>query len=223
MKTRVGLAVLLALAAAGGCTKQTAGTSGATSGATASTPESLIIQQATQTPAMPAAAPSEPALAAAPAAPVDTTAAASAAATSKTGSAQEIQQALKQAGFYQGAIDGKIGPKTQQAIKEFQQAHQLKVDGKVGPRTWAALQPYLTASAGAAETSSTQLTYCAFSTDASHHSPRTRYAGCGVFYLASASHQRCSAAAKMTYAQPTITMMSVVFSPTMRRVALAGQ
>ena len=166
MKTRVGVAVLLALAAAGGCTKQTASSN--TPG-TASTPESTIIQQATQTPATMAALPMEPAPAAsmaampmeptpatdaAPAAPMET--AAAPAAAGKVGTAQEIQQALKQAGFYQGAIDGKVGPKTQQAIKEFQQAHQLKVDGKVGPRTWAALQPYLTASAGAAETSSTQ-------------------------------------------------------------------
>ena len=151
MKTRVGVAVLLALAAAGGCTKQTAGTSN-TPG-TASTPESTIIQQATQTPATMAALPMEPApaasmpmepaTAAAPAAPMDTTAESGAGA--KVGSAQNIQQALKQAGFYQGAVDGKIGPKTQQAIKAFQQAHQLKVDGKVGPKTWAALQAHASA------------------------------------------------------------------------------
>ena len=90
-----------------------------------------------------------PATAAAPAAPMET--AAAPATGAQVGSAQEIQQALKQAGFYQGAIDGKVGPKTQQAIKAFQQAHQLKVDGKVGPRTWAALQS--SASAASSSTS----------------------------------------------------------------------
>jgi len=57
---------------------------------------------------------------------------------------KEIQTALKKAGLYTGAIDGKIGPKTKMAIEEFQKAKGLKVDGKVGPKTWAELQKYLT-------------------------------------------------------------------------------
>jgi peptidoglycan hydrolase-like protein with peptidoglycan-binding domain len=57
---------------------------------------------------------------------------------------KEIQTALKKAGYYAGAIDGKIGPKTMKAIEEFQKAKGLKVDGKVGPRTWAELEKYLT-------------------------------------------------------------------------------
>lgn len=56
---------------------------------------------------------------------------------------KEIQTALKNAGFYAGAIDGKIGPKTKNAIEEFQKAKGLKVDGKIGPKTWAELQKYL--------------------------------------------------------------------------------
>lgn len=56
---------------------------------------------------------------------------------------KEIQMALKNAGFYAGAIDGKIGPKSKQAILDFQKANGLKVDGKVGPKTWAALEKYL--------------------------------------------------------------------------------
>lgn len=56
---------------------------------------------------------------------------------------KDIQTALKNAGFYAGAIDGKIGPKTKKAIEEFQRAKGLKVDGKVGPRTWADLETYL--------------------------------------------------------------------------------
>ena len=57
---------------------------------------------------------------------------------------KDIQKALKNAGFYTGAIDGKIGPKTKNAIVEFQKAKGLKADGKVGPKTWAALEKYLT-------------------------------------------------------------------------------
>ena len=56
---------------------------------------------------------------------------------------KDIQTALKNAGFYTGAVDGKIGPKTKNAIEEFQKAKGLKVDGKVGPRTWAELETYL--------------------------------------------------------------------------------
>jgi peptidoglycan hydrolase-like protein with peptidoglycan-binding domain len=56
---------------------------------------------------------------------------------------KEIQAALKNAGYYTGAIDGKIGPKSKKAIEDFQKANGLKVDGKVGPKTWAALSSYL--------------------------------------------------------------------------------
>lgn len=56
---------------------------------------------------------------------------------------KDIQTALKNAGFYTGSIDGKIGPKTKSAIMEFQKAKALKADGKVGPKTWAELEKYL--------------------------------------------------------------------------------
>jgi murein L,D-transpeptidase YcbB/YkuD len=59
---------------------------------------------------------------------------------------ENIQKALKNAGFYTGEIDGKIGPKTIEAIKEFQGKNNLKVDGKVGPKTWEDLRKYLTTS-----------------------------------------------------------------------------
>jgi len=52
---------------------------------------------------------------------------------------QEIQTALKNAGFYNGAIDGKSGPMTKKAIEEFQKANGLKADGKVGTKTWTIL------------------------------------------------------------------------------------
>ena len=57
-------------------------------------------------------------------------------------SVREIQQSLKNAGFYQGAIDGKTGPMTKEAIREFQRVHGLKDDGVVGKQTWAKLSTY---------------------------------------------------------------------------------
>ena len=56
---------------------------------------------------------------------------------------KDIQKALKNAGFYTGSVDGKLGPKTKKAIEEFQSSKGLKADGKVGPKTWAELEKYL--------------------------------------------------------------------------------
>ncbi|MDO8525938.1 MAG: peptidoglycan-binding domain-containing protein [Candidatus Omnitrophota bacterium] len=56
---------------------------------------------------------------------------------------KDIQRALKNAGFYAGSVDGKIGPRTKKAIEEFQRSKGLKADGKVGPMTWAELEKYL--------------------------------------------------------------------------------
>jgi len=58
-------------------------------------------------------------------------------------SPKQIQRALKNAGFYQGPIDGKIGDKTKKAIVKFQKAKGFKADGIVGKRTSAALNKYL--------------------------------------------------------------------------------
>jgi predicted RNase H-like nuclease (RuvC/YqgF family) len=57
--------------------------------------------------------------------------------------ATEIQTALKNAGFYNGSIDGKIGKRTKQAIRDFQKANGLVADGIVGNKTWAKLGKYL--------------------------------------------------------------------------------
>lgn len=57
-------------------------------------------------------------------------------------SIHQIQTALKNAGYYTGNVDGKSGPLTEKAIKDFQKANNLKVDGKVGPNTWQALSKY---------------------------------------------------------------------------------
>ncbi|MBI5873630.1 MAG: peptidoglycan-binding protein [Candidatus Omnitrophica bacterium] len=55
---------------------------------------------------------------------------------------KDIQAALKNAGFYQGDVDGKFGPKSKKAVEDFQTANDLKADGKVGPNTWDKLKKY---------------------------------------------------------------------------------
>lgn len=56
---------------------------------------------------------------------------------------KQIQAALKSAGYYKGEIDGEIGPRSQNAILDFQKNNDLKPDGKVGPKTWSKLKKYL--------------------------------------------------------------------------------
>ena len=57
-------------------------------------------------------------------------------------STREVQQALKNAGFYQGTVDGRSGPMTKDAVKEFQRVHGLTDDGVVGRQTWQKLKAY---------------------------------------------------------------------------------
>ncbi|MDD5440325.1 MAG: peptidoglycan-binding protein [Candidatus Omnitrophica bacterium] len=52
------------------------------------------------------------------------------------------QEALKQAGFYQGKVDGAIGPMTKKAIEDFQLQNNLTVTGKVDMATWEKLRSY---------------------------------------------------------------------------------
>jgi peptidoglycan hydrolase-like protein with peptidoglycan-binding domain len=56
---------------------------------------------------------------------------------------RQIQFALKKAGFYKGAIDGKIGSQTRRAIKEFQKSKGLKPNGIIGQKTWEELRKFL--------------------------------------------------------------------------------
>ena len=56
---------------------------------------------------------------------------------------REIQVALKSAGYYAGAVDGKIGQLTKSAVKAFQKDNGLKEDGVVGQQTWAKLSEHL--------------------------------------------------------------------------------
>ena len=62
---------------------------------------------------------------------------------------RKVQQLLKNAGFYSGKVDGKIGPASKKAIEAFQKSSGLKPDGKVGPKTLAALEKHAAASASA--------------------------------------------------------------------------
>ena len=57
--------------------------------------------------------------------------------------AEEIQTALKKAGYYKGPADGQIGTQTKEAVKKFQQANGINPDGVVGSRTWALMRKYL--------------------------------------------------------------------------------
>jgi peptidoglycan hydrolase-like protein with peptidoglycan-binding domain len=59
-----------------------------------------------------------------------------------------VQEALAKLGFDPGEIDGRDGPKTQKAVREFQAHASIGIDGKVGPKTRQALMDELTAQAG---------------------------------------------------------------------------
>ncbi len=59
---------------------------------------------------------------------------------------QKVQMALQTAGFDIGKIDGKMGKRTQEALKEFQKAQGLNPDGRIGYRTLGKLAQYLPSS-----------------------------------------------------------------------------
>jgi hypothetical protein len=52
---------------------------------------------------------------------------------------KEVQEALKGNGFDPGTADGVIGPKTNQAIREFQKSKNLQATGRIDERTASAL------------------------------------------------------------------------------------
>ena len=64
-------------------------------------------------------------------------------ATAETMTKKQIQEALKNAGYYDGNVDGKIGPRTKTAIKEFQADNDLVSDGVAGRKTKEKLLKYL--------------------------------------------------------------------------------
>lgn len=63
---------------------------------------------------------------------------------------RQIQQKLKNWGYYNGAVDGIFGSKTLNAVKLFQQKNGLTVDGVAGPKTLAAMGINSSSSSGSA-------------------------------------------------------------------------
>ena len=61
----------------------------------------------------------------------------------ESGDVSEVQAALVELGYSEGSVDGKFGPATEQAVRDFQQSSGLKQDGIVGPATLAALSAAL--------------------------------------------------------------------------------
>ncbi|OGX06038.1 MAG: hypothetical protein A2Z88_02865 [Omnitrophica WOR_2 bacterium GWA2_47_8] len=58
-------------------------------------------------------------------------------------SVEDVQSALKKAGYYEGSIDGKLGSGTKQAISSFQRDNGLNADGIIGRKTWDLLKQNL--------------------------------------------------------------------------------
>lgn len=57
-------------------------------------------------------------------------------------SPERLQKSLKAAGYYNGAIDGKLGNRTKAAVSKFQRDNGLNGDGIVGEKTWALLKAH---------------------------------------------------------------------------------
>ncbi len=55
---------------------------------------------------------------------------------------KKVQTILRSAGFNPGKIDGKMGARTQQALRDFQKAYGLKPDGRIGFQTLSKLMAY---------------------------------------------------------------------------------
>ena len=57
--------------------------------------------------------------------------------------AQRVQMALKNAGVYQGRVNGMVGKNTKQALRYFQKMRGLRITGTINTATWNYLAPYL--------------------------------------------------------------------------------
>ncbi len=64
-------------------------------------------------------------------------------------SVMQIQEKLKQQGFDVGETDGKWGPKTAEALKEFQQKEGLQASGELDQQTLDKLGVQMTGASGA--------------------------------------------------------------------------
>lgn len=59
---------------------------------------------------------------------------------------KRIQSLLRKAGFYKAAIDGKVGPETIRAIKQFQRSKKIEESGVLNVKTWEELKKFETGS-----------------------------------------------------------------------------
>jgi peptidoglycan hydrolase-like protein with peptidoglycan-binding domain len=50
-----------------------------------------------------------------------------------------LQSLLQAEGVDPGPVDGDFGPRTEAAVRAYQEANGLRVDGIVGPETWGSL------------------------------------------------------------------------------------
>lgn len=58
---------------------------------------------------------------------------------SEGGAVTLLQELLESQSYRTGAVDGKFGSKTEQAVKRYQTTFGLVADGIVGAKTWAKL------------------------------------------------------------------------------------
>lgn len=61
---------------------------------------------------------------------------------SQNGDVWDSQFRLETLGYYQQSLDGKYGPITAAAVRNFQYNYGLTVDGMIGANTWEALRNY---------------------------------------------------------------------------------
>jgi hypothetical protein len=50
-----------------------------------------------------------------------------------------VQERLARAGYYHGAIDGVVGPRTRSAVRAYERAHGLRVDGVISNQLLATM------------------------------------------------------------------------------------
>jgi peptidoglycan hydrolase-like protein with peptidoglycan-binding domain len=51
----------------------------------------------------------------------------------------QVQRGLAREGYYKGAIDGEMGPRTHYAIKAYQREHNLRVNGTISDQLIASM------------------------------------------------------------------------------------